>query len=445
MSGEKKNTQLVENLFGTRLRQIRTDHGWTQEEFAEKISIGDQVMISAWENGRLPRIEHLFDLCKRLSISADYLLGLSDEPSLFEEGGGLKWNITRPPSGTIYAIDDVEDGITLFQQIVQKKKHPRDIDLEANPFARSEAALRRLIRNVLMSGIIRVVDVERDQALEEQLGERYNNLKECIVAKLDIPADSIIDHTIRTEAIAFLAARDSSREIQGVSSVGLAGGGIVSRWVDLVQPILPKLAGVRWISLVGTAGIEVPPGNTANAVVGRLAHMQPGISGYRMPFVNADRRRDEYFQKAQNLELDELKDARKVLWYAQNVEAVLMSVGSPETNYSVPTPEHPLARVLQQMPAKERDKCVGDILLRLIDKDGQRVGTPKDKDNNDAIVYSIGLDDLSRISKRGLVWIVAGHAQKSACIHAALRSGLANCLVVESTVAETLLNESFSK
>lgn len=65
-----------------RLKETRLKNHLTQEELAEKLGT-DKVQISRWESGRvIPRSEALIELSSILGVSVDYLLGLSDEPTI---------------------------------------------------------------------------------------------------------------------------------------------------------------------------------------------------------------------------------------------------------------------------------------------------------------------------------------------------------------------------
>lgn len=90
----------------------------------------------------------------------------------------------------------------------------------------------------------------------------------------------------------------------------------------------------------------------------------------------------------------------------------------------------------------EKEKCVGDILLNMIDKSGNRIGSESFQKQNDDLVYSIGLDNLKNIVNRGSVWVLAGQPTKANVIHAALKSGYANGLIIESATAKRLLSLS---
>ena len=62
-----------------RIRDLREDHDKTQQEVAQILGTS-QTMYARYERGanELP-IHHLITLCTYYGVSADYILGLSDE------------------------------------------------------------------------------------------------------------------------------------------------------------------------------------------------------------------------------------------------------------------------------------------------------------------------------------------------------------------------------
>lgn len=63
-----------------RLKDIREDNDKTQTEIANILQT-DQSYYSKYEKGKHPLpIEHLRTLCIYYNVTADYLLGLIDEP-----------------------------------------------------------------------------------------------------------------------------------------------------------------------------------------------------------------------------------------------------------------------------------------------------------------------------------------------------------------------------
>ena len=65
--------------FKERFNEILKNSGKTQIEIANELEVSRQ-MISEYKTGKsVPSLEKLYELCKYLDVSADYLLGLDDE------------------------------------------------------------------------------------------------------------------------------------------------------------------------------------------------------------------------------------------------------------------------------------------------------------------------------------------------------------------------------
>lgn len=77
-----------------KIRKIREDHGLTQEEMAEKLSVTRQA-ISKWERGLgYPSIDSLRLLSKEFGVSMNYLLDIGEEEKSKEyKSLGLKSSI----------------------------------------------------------------------------------------------------------------------------------------------------------------------------------------------------------------------------------------------------------------------------------------------------------------------------------------------------------------
>jgi len=67
------------SLFGLRLKTLRNAKGITQEQLAEKLNVS-KASVSRYEQSAMyPTVEVLIKLCKYFNVSADYILGLSDD------------------------------------------------------------------------------------------------------------------------------------------------------------------------------------------------------------------------------------------------------------------------------------------------------------------------------------------------------------------------------
>lgn len=65
--------------FGEKLRALRKERGWSQKELAGRLGLV-AASVSAYEQDKkVPSVEILIKICSVFQVSADYLLGLSDD------------------------------------------------------------------------------------------------------------------------------------------------------------------------------------------------------------------------------------------------------------------------------------------------------------------------------------------------------------------------------
>ncbi len=77
-------------MFDERIKFLRTSLGLNQIEFGKKIGVTKQSVCN-WENGNImPSVEMFKKIAQTYSVSADYLLGLSD--TLTVDVSGLSKN-----------------------------------------------------------------------------------------------------------------------------------------------------------------------------------------------------------------------------------------------------------------------------------------------------------------------------------------------------------------
>ncbi|MEN6621832.1 MAG: hypothetical protein ABFD50_09820 [Smithella sp.] len=278
--------------------------------------------------------------------------------------------------------------------------------------------------------------------------EKYK-LIHCYVAQLDdLAEDNIVDIPIRSEAVAFLAARYCLPNIRGLDSIGMSGGQPVARFFDLLPPYCQDVSGITWLSLLATQRhlCVAPMGGSANGIISRLLYNQPHTKGFALPFINFSRRDLEHYRTSTGTEKDELDFAKTTLRKAAYVQAVFLCVGTPGVDYRTTATEilNPeLVELFTQLSDHDRELCQGDLLLYLLDGIGNRIGSENQKQMNDALVYSIGLNDLQNMVKsKKQVWVLSESRQKAKMIKAILRAGMVNCLVIENGIADELLDSS---
>ena len=66
-------------LFGERLKYLRTEKGIGQNLLAEQLQLSN-ASVSYWETGKqIPSAEVVFKLAIYFNVSADYLLGITND------------------------------------------------------------------------------------------------------------------------------------------------------------------------------------------------------------------------------------------------------------------------------------------------------------------------------------------------------------------------------
>lgn len=77
---KSSNKEIDFTKSGIRLKEFRKEMKLTQDKLAQKLNVA-RTIISKYEKGEFLIATHtLYDICKKYNISADYLLGKTDEP-----------------------------------------------------------------------------------------------------------------------------------------------------------------------------------------------------------------------------------------------------------------------------------------------------------------------------------------------------------------------------
>lgn len=70
--------------FGERLKDLRQSHSVLQKDLAEAMAITPRALKYYEDNEREPNLKSIRFLCQYFNVSADYLLGLSENPNPYE-------------------------------------------------------------------------------------------------------------------------------------------------------------------------------------------------------------------------------------------------------------------------------------------------------------------------------------------------------------------------
>lgn len=71
---------------GNRIMRLRESKGWNKQELSEFLGMKSYTSVTHWEQGKnLPRGRELIKMVKLFNVSADYLLGLSENKNYEEK------------------------------------------------------------------------------------------------------------------------------------------------------------------------------------------------------------------------------------------------------------------------------------------------------------------------------------------------------------------------
>jgi DNA-binding XRE family transcriptional regulator len=68
--------------FSDRIKQLREAHNLTQTDFGKRINISRQCVYTWEKTSIMPSVEVIIKIAKTYSVSADWLLGLSDKKTI---------------------------------------------------------------------------------------------------------------------------------------------------------------------------------------------------------------------------------------------------------------------------------------------------------------------------------------------------------------------------
>jgi transcriptional regulator with XRE-family HTH domain len=85
----RKGRVVKRPLVGTRLREQREKLGYTQEDVAKAVGVNKNQIYRYENETSMPGADVLGGMADYLKVSADYLLGLTDNPSAFLDTSDL--------------------------------------------------------------------------------------------------------------------------------------------------------------------------------------------------------------------------------------------------------------------------------------------------------------------------------------------------------------------
>ena len=114
------------SVIGKRIRELRESLKMTRNQLAEKVGISTSMLYYYEKEQKVPSAEVLARICEVLDISADYLLGLIDEPKSLSF---IRVELTKPKNkkelideiGRVLKESDIAEKLMVVIQKYTKK------------------------------------------------------------------------------------------------------------------------------------------------------------------------------------------------------------------------------------------------------------------------------------------------------------------------------------
>lgn len=425
-----------DQTFGERLKLALEDNKMTQVEFAKQLgSRSASSLVSQWISGhKQPRLERIPQIARLLDVSADWLLGLDAQTGKYE---GITWVERIPNYLPKTQRKYVEDGIRLFRDLVRLRPFG-DLIREGHRLVDLYAAFRL----ALQVGAFAITDVRQDTEKEQKIREIFK-IKNVFVA--DVPNH---DGTIvRAEYISFLAATTVLPNLVNPGSVGLGHGYTLLRMASIGASI-GQLGTTSWVPLT-VAHQKYINIHSANYIALMMAQRHQGTQALYLPFSTGDD--DQY------LSVRDIEEREEVLREVDSLGAIFTSCNGPGRTSKGVEPADATAqfrtadyldlgdmRLIYEKfikGSRQERMFAGEILGLMIRKDGTPIDDENVRKKISESFYQVSLDKLKATCDRGgQVWLLGARHYKIRPIFTALRSGLANALVIDKEIAEGLID-----
>jgi DNA-binding transcriptional regulator LsrR (DeoR family)/DNA-binding XRE family transcriptional regulator len=422
----KKNPDLRQE-FGNRLSKLRNLHDLTQAEAARRVEVGATAWAAYEQGVSAPSLETLIRIADLLKTSIDQLVGRDPEPSTSAGPGGVKWQPvwkSGPKGNDALAVQ-------AWQRVIQGQTIAQIGDAMHLERHRVDDMLGDLIFQDRIELLEVGTDREGKRLKEHFTVEGRSLLRDAWVAGVG----HVRPAWVRMVLLGHTAKEYFKATVRAGDTIALCGGFAVSRLVcELRRGDIPY--GVTVVPLAASPMFE-EPNVSANGLVSALAyrHYRVQVKAEELPPCLGG---DAPGGPAVLI-------AKRVLDRASRADVVFLGIGAAETGalaknlLDVRADYHHMAGLdLSSLRDKSKPKLVGNIAYYLVDETGR---PPEDfRQANENLVISIGLSGLEEIVKTGgRVVILAAGKNKAAVVNAAVRSGRANALVVDSELAAELL------
>ena len=436
-----KNTMRKEQ-FGQRLKSLREATGKTQDEVAKCVDLTFSA-VSKWEAGEsFPKADTLIALARCFHIKPESFF--SDEPPVpapdetqeYGEYNGFKWVIdtTTYPSDRGIWLSRMREYSGLFIDAIKGNLPHKD---------ESKSAIR--LRAALEARFIRLLSIPRAYDREVELASRYGLAEgQVFVADIDMPVISPVVALIGAEIVGWLAALPLPKGKKDIfpyddtTHIGIAHGSTLQRFVSHIRPSGYVYSDKEFIALTAVKHqTQTPVEQTANVLTGTLGNKFPAGKAWHMPYLPSDRRASalQYSSLSFPSETDEHTIAEIIFKLKRKRFNVYLSGSSFSFNNPVgavrnaPVYSHYYDKIKR---LHLEDRFCGEISGSALDENGNLLC------DND-YVCAITPDVYKEMVKAGsYVWLIGAGIERASSFATAMKSKIANGIVVTRDLAEAL-------
>jgi transcriptional regulator with XRE-family HTH domain len=449
---------------GRKLKELLENSHKSQSDLAKEISWGGTV-ISKVVNGKYHSknySEIVVAIISKLGFKPEEILERSELDILLEKeveipdhvDGIVDLGFTSYRKSLTSIDSELKESVEKFEEIAQGA-----LDLNAPNV--NESIWRDGVWHfyrALDSGNVKLLRYQSNVDLASELRKQYDDYNLRHVTVVDLPRIQYDEQSpyrdislLGTELVSMAAVDMLDRLKLGVENkVGLSGGLILHRFVELQSPSIAKYPDTKWIPILTSRNRAYEPSyHSADNIVYGLKKKYPSSKARYLPFVESEFR-DVFFDAAEKdakVEIehdlgDRVIESSMDLGYLYGASAVFMSITSYEnldSEFAILGSSVPrlLCDIRNELKSNENSpKPVAFYGASLIDHDGNEIESNCLSRN----LFGIPLKWFKVISrqKRPVVLLAASY-RKNEAVYAAVKARLCNSLVITADIAEYLL------
>ncbi|MCA0455334.1 MAG: helix-turn-helix domain-containing protein [Chloroflexi bacterium] len=418
--------------FGLRLTQAIDEWGVTGKELAAALN-HSEATVSNWRNGKyLPDVQTLVAIARFFGKSVDWFLGAyNTAESVQAEHKGIVWRANIPANAQGQQRREINLGVQLFDALVRQNLDLNSVRKLIDFKNYDIETLYDFLKVALHANALRIEHVPRHADYEQRIQRLYPHLREnsVIVADIQDKNDATL---IRAEFVAFLAANAVLNTIQYANLIGIGSGYTMLRMAEIVVPSIDQFRGTTWVPLMSFRE-TVTNHYGANYICELLANRFPKSNHHYYPF-ESHAQADDILQAHDNLRTAFI--SMNGLGRSSRSSQTAQDTGDFRTADFGEFAR--LRRVYQRLATPDMHARIGGSFLGyLFDKQGKIIDEMMDEVHQE--VKQISIPRWKAINGRGRVWVVAARLYKALPVWIAIRSGLANSLVIDNEIAEFIL------